>query len=77
MTARRRRRAPPEPPPGGLLDWRAPEHWSWTPKPCRYCGKPAHTRDSKRKPAHKICAEQALAQQAADTAEAYRTRGTT
>jgi hypothetical protein len=55
-----------------LLDWREPEHWSWTPKPCRYCNRPSHLRDSKHKPAHKICAEQALAQQAAEAADAYQ-----
>lgn len=54
-----------------LLDWRDSSHWSRTPKPCRYCGKDAYTRDSRRSPAHKTCAEQALAQQAADTAAAY------
>ena len=57
--------------PAPLLDWRDSSHWSRTPKPCRYCGKDAYTRDSKRSPAHKTCAEQALAQQAADTAQAY------
>ncbi|MFF9910650.1 hypothetical protein [Streptomyces sp. NPDC013457] len=55
-----------------LLDWRDSSHWHHTPKPCRYCGKPAYTRDSKRSPAHKTCAEEALAQQAADAADAYR-----
>ncbi|MFC8271114.1 hypothetical protein ACFUJR_00935 [Streptomyces sp. NPDC057271] len=54
-----------------LLDWRDSSHWSRTPKPCRYCGKDAYTRDSKRSPAHKTCAEQALAQQAAEATEAY------
>jgi hypothetical protein len=29
-------------------------------------------RDSKRSPAHKLCAEQALAQQAAEAADAYQ-----
>jgi hypothetical protein len=61
--------AGPDPPP--LLDWRDQKHWSWTPKPCRYCGKDTHLRDSKRSPAHKTCAEQALVQQAAEAAEAY------
>lgn len=59
----------PDPPP--LLDWRDPAHWSWTPRPCRYCGKDTQLRDSKRKPAHKSCAEEALARQAAEAAEAY------
>ena len=74
MTGPRRRRAPP-PAPGGLLDWRDASHWSWTPKPCRYCGRPTHLRDSQRSPADKVCAEQALAQQAADAADAYQNEG--
>lgn len=72
MTTRRRRRAPPQPPPGGLLDWRDASHWSWTPKPCRYCGRPTHLRDSRRSPAHKVCAEAALARQVAEAADAYQ-----
>lgn len=73
MTARRRRRrAPPEPPPGGLLDWSDGSHWSRRQLPCRYCGEPTNLRDSKGKPAHKVHAEQALAQQAADAADAYQ-----
>ncbi|MEU7431063.1 hypothetical protein AB0B07_09425 [Streptomyces sioyaensis] len=55
-----------------LLDWRDSTHWSGQPKPCRYCGFPTHLRDSRRSPAHKTCAEDALAQQAADAADAYR-----
>ncbi|MGW6455000.1 hypothetical protein ACWF94_03595 [Streptomyces sp. NPDC055078] len=73
MTARPRPQPPP--PPGGLLDWRHPDHWSWTAKQCRYCPGLTHLRDSKRKPAHKVCAEQALAQQAADAADAYHQNG--
>lgn len=69
MNARRPR---PQPPPGGLLDWRDQSHWSWNEKPCRYCGKPTHLRDSKHKPAHKTCAEEALATQAAEAADAYQ-----
>lgn len=72
MTGRRRRRAPPDIPPGGLLDWSDSSHWSSTEKPCRYCGFPTHLRDSKRSPAHKCCAEEALRQQAADAADAYQ-----
>jgi len=72
MTGRRRRRAPPELPPGGLLDWGDSSHWSSTEKPCRYCGFPTHLRDSKRSPAHKTCAEDALAQQAQEAADAYK-----
>jgi hypothetical protein len=55
-----------------LLDWRDPRHWAWEPRECRYCGAPTHLRDSKKKPAHKVCAETALARQAADTANAYQ-----
>ncbi|WP_432164907.1 hypothetical protein [Streptomyces sp. bgisy031] len=72
MTGRRRRRAPPELPPGGVLDWRDSSHWSSRELPCRYCGFDTHLRDSKHKPAHKTCAEEALAQQAADAADAYQ-----
>ena len=68
------RRAGPDPPP--LLDWRSPGHWSWDPAPCRYCGRDTHLRDSKRKPAHKTCAEAALAQQHADRAAAYHRKDT-
>ena len=72
MTGRRPRPQPPPPPPGGLLDWHDQSHWSWNEKPCRYCGNPTHLRDSKRSPAHKVCAEEALAQQAAEAADAYQ-----
>lgn len=58
-----------EPP---LLNWRHPSHWSHRAMPCRYCGRDTNLRDSKRKPAHKVCAEQALAQQAEEAADAYR-----
>lgn len=70
MTPRQRRRAPPATP--ALLDWRDPSHWSWTPRPCRYCGDDTHLRDSKWKPAHKTCAEEALRTQAAEAADAYQ-----
>lgn len=75
MTGPRRRRAPPPPVPGGLLDWTDPSHWSWTAKSCRYCGGLTNLRDSKRSAAHKTCAEQALAQQAAEAADAYQNEG--
>ncbi|MFF0092779.1 hypothetical protein ACFYSF_22840 [Streptomyces canus] len=41
--------------------------------PCRYkCGGlPTHLRDSSGSPAHKVCAELALAQQIQEYAEAY------
>ncbi|MCI3271429.1 hypothetical protein [Streptomyces cylindrosporus] len=55
-----------------LLDWRDSSHWSQIAKPCRYCEEPTQMRDSKYKPAHKLCAERALAQQAAEAADAYQ-----
>lgn len=55
-----------------LLDWRDPKHWSYTARSCRYCGQDTYLRDSKGKAAHKTCAEQALATQAAEAADAYR-----
>ncbi|MGW2933976.1 hypothetical protein ACWDA7_19480 [Streptomyces sp. NPDC001156] len=80
MTARRgQRRAAPERPyvPGTLLDWADSRHWDYERAlPCRYCGFPTQLRDSHRKPAHKVCAEDALTIQAAETAAAYRMRGT-
>jgi hypothetical protein len=58
--------------PGQLLNWNSSEHWNWDgPAPCRYCGLDAFLLDSHRKPAHKVCAEAALAEQAAEAAEAY------
>jgi len=63
----------PDPPP--LLDWRDASHWSRTPRPCRYCGQPTQLRDSKGKAADKVCAEAALAQQAAEQADAYHQEG--
>lgn len=71
---RRHRRAAPTPRAAGrpvVLDWRGPEHWSWTDMPCRYCGFDTPLRDSKGKPAHKTCAEDALVIQAAEAADAY------
>lgn len=77
MSGRKGRRAPPEPgyTPGQLLDWTDRAHWSWESLPCRYCGQPTQLRDSKNKPAHKTCAEDALAQQAAEAADAYQQNG--
>lgn len=74
MTGRKARRAPPERVyvPGQLLDWRDSRHWSERQLPCRYCGFPTNLRDSRMKPAHKICAEQALTVQAAEAADAYQ-----
>ncbi|MCM1964903.1 hypothetical protein [Streptomyces sp. G1] len=69
----RKRRSQPDPlPPSGLLDWSHGPHWAWRAEPCRYCdGPPTQLRDSKGKPAHKVCAEAALAARAAEAAEAY------
>lgn len=77
MSGTRRRRAPPKPEPayvpGTLLNWNDSSHWDYTgPQPCRYCEQPTQMRDSHGKHAHKCCAEDALAQQAADAAEAYQ-----
>lgn len=69
MSARRPR---PKPTPGGLLDWGDSSHWSREQKPCRYCGRPTNLRDSSRSPADKVCAEQALEQQATEAAAAYQ-----
>ena len=62
----------PEVPGTGLLDW-SDGHWGSRPRPCRYqCGgAPTQLRDSKGQPAHKVCAEAALARQAQEYAEAY------
>jgi len=79
MTARRRRRAPPADPayvPGTLLNWSDRCHWSERPRPCRYCGFDTQLRDSHGSPAHKVCAEDALALQAAEAQAAYRLNGT-
>lgn len=71
MTARKRSRPAPAFRPGQLLDWTGPGHWSWTEKPCRWCGTPTPLRDGHRHPSHKVCAEQAIATQAEEAAEAY------
>lgn len=71
----RRRRSEPQPAPGGLLIWSASSHWSDQARPCRYCRKLTHLRDSKRSPAHKVCAEAALAEQQDQAAAAYRAQG--
>lgn len=67
--AKRSRR--PGPPASGLLNWTGGGHWSEQARPCRYCGKPTHLRDSRGSPAHKVHAEEALARQQAEAAEAY------
>ena len=73
MTPRKRPRQPQAPAyrPGMLLNWSGAGHWSWTEKPCRWCGGLTYLRDGKRHPSHKVCAELAIAEQAADAAEAY------
>lgn len=79
MTPRKRRRSPPVDPdyrPGQFLDWRDARHWSSRELPCRYCGFPTHLRDSRMKPAHKVCAEDALALRAAEAQAAYHQEGT-
>jgi hypothetical protein len=70
MTRRARTRRP-DYTPGSLLDWSDGRHWSGTELPCRYCGSGTHLRDSRMKPAHKVCAEDALTTQAAEAAAAY------
>ncbi|KUF18422.1 hypothetical protein [Streptomyces silvensis] len=79
MSGSRRRRAPPTPEyvPGTLLGWNDSKHWDYDgPRPCRYCDIPTQLRDSHGSHAHKTCAEEALAQQAAEAADAYQ-NGTT
>lgn len=82
MTPARRRRAPPkaEPEyvPGTLLNWADSSHWDYAgPQPCRYCGVPTQLLDRGRHHAHKVCAERALAEQAAEAADAYHQNGQT
>lgn len=55
-----------------LLDWRAASHWSHRARPCRWCARPTHLRDTRRRPAHKVCTEQAIARQNAEAADAYQ-----
>lgn len=69
MPARRR---PAEGLAGGVLDWTASRHWARDTRPCRYCGRPTHLRDSAGHPADKVCAEAALAAQQAQATHAYR-----
>lgn len=52
------------------LNWSSSRHWDYDgPKPCRYCSRDTRLRDSKGSPAHKVCAERALVEQAAERAE--------
>jgi hypothetical protein len=72
VTARKRRPSQAEYQPGQQLDWTDSSHWDYSgPSPCRYCGQPTQLLDSGRHPAHKTCAEAALAQQHAEAAAAY------
>ncbi|MFJ4649502.1 hypothetical protein ACIP6Q_39210 [Streptomyces bobili] len=79
MTGRKRRRAPPAEPeyrPGQLLNWTRSSHWDYSgPRPCRYCEQPTQLRDSHGSPAHKTCAEEALATQAREAQAAYHQNG--
>lgn len=61
----------PELPPGGLLNWNSSDHWSSNPAPCRYCGRMTNLRDSRRHPAHKTCAEDAVRQWIQEEGERY------
>ena len=43
------------------LDWSNPDHWNYGRRqPCRICDRPSFLRDAKR-PCHKKCVEDALA----------------
>lgn len=70
----RKRRAPavPEFRVGQVLDWRNWRHWGGVDLPCRYCGGDTPLRDSHRQPAHKVCAEEALAAQYEQAVTEYR-----
>lgn len=70
MARRSRKPRKPQAPPTGVLDW-TDGHWSSKEKPCRYCKRLTRLRDSKDKPAHKVCAEAAIAEQIAEEAAAY------
>lgn len=80
MSGRPRRRAPPKPEPayvpGTLLNWNDSSHWDYSgPQPCRYCQGPTQLLDSGHHHAHKVCAEDALAAQAREAADAYHQNG--
>lgn len=44
-----------------VLDWRGAIHWGGSLGPCRFCGQQTRLRDDNGEPAHKTCAEEALA----------------
>lgn len=71
MSPRKGESQKPVLPPGGVLDWSRGGHWSSTLARCRYCPGLTNMRDSKGKPAHKLCAEQAIAEQVAEAQAAY------
>lgn len=68
--ARWRKPREPRVPPTGVLDWTV-GHWAGHERPCRYCARPTPLRDQSGRPAHKVCAEEAIAQQVAEYAEAW------
>lgn len=69
---RQKRSAIPEFHEGQLLNWSSSRHWNYDgPQPCRYCGQDAFLLDSHQHPSHKVCAESALAEQAAGAAATY------
>lgn len=61
----------PTPPPTGVLNWSDSRHWGGVDRTCRYCPLKTRLLDSKGKPAHKVCAERAIARQIAEYAAAY------
>lgn len=71
MSRRRSQSRKPVLPPGGVLDWSSSLHWGGPLLKCRYCTGPTPLRDSRGKPAHKVCAEMAIAEQVAEYAAAY------
>lgn len=71
MSPRKGESQKPVLPPSGRLDWTSSKHWSRVQAKCRYCPAFTNLRDSKGKPAHKLCAEQAIAEQVAEAQAAY------
>lgn len=64
--------AVPEFHPGQLLNWSSSKHWNYAGEgACRYCGGMTRLLDSKGHPAHKTCAEAALAAQYAEAIAEY------
>lgn len=55
-----------------LLDWRDGKHWAKAEAPCQHCHLPTFLRDDKKLPAHKVCAEQAVAAEEARTLNRYQ-----